>query len=157
MVLTSTSNAQAQNSSQIVSGAYNVFPSSHQANAFTQPGAFVAPTWSELIGEHESPARENASPGLQRPSTGLGIQSTQPQGSINTRLWQALNGFARDQDGNGSGPTTNLPSTAAPSLYEEPKNNPPRTAQNTYMAPPLSLPPSLSTIRLVEEGESEDT
>ena len=63
-----------------------------------------------------------------KPPMGLGIQSasrSQPQAqaqSINTRVWQALNDFARNQeDGWMSEATSKLPSTNAPSLVEEPR------------------------------------
>lgn len=80
--------------------------------------------------------------------TGLGIQPgsrTETQ-SINTRVWQALNEFARNQeDGNVSITTSKLPSTAAPSVIDEPARSPnrmlqQRVQQHRSMRPPVHIP-----------------
>ena len=81
----------------------------------------------------------------QKRPTGLGIQqdSRMQSQSINTRVWQALNDFARNQeDGGGS----DLPSTNAPSLVEESRLSPNRIIQERLhhyrsMAPPINIPP----------------
>ncbi|UJO22352.1 uncharacterized protein CLAFUR5_08833 [Fulvia fulva] len=116
----------------------------------TQPAAQPAPTWSELIA---TPAGSgNGTTNVGRPNTaGLGITDTsQPASqahSINTKLWQALNGFARQQDnGTRSGDTTRLPSTAVPSVCDEPSRASPtrelraRMQSNRPMAPPVNIP-----------------
>ena len=80
----------------------------------------------------------------QKRPTGLGIQpdSRMPSQSINTRVWQALNDFARNQeDGGGS----DLPSTNAPSLVSESRLSPNRIIQERLhhyrsMAPPINIP-----------------
>lgn len=86
----------------------------------------------------------------KRPSgLGLGIQqpeSRQQSQSINTRVWQALNDFARNQEDGASDATSKLPSTNAPSLVEEPRLSPNRMIQDRLqqyrnMAPPINIPP----------------
>lgn len=80
-----------------------------------------------------------------KPSTGLGIQADFPSQSrsINTRMWDALNGFARNQDdGTASITTSKLPSTAVPSINGD--TIPPY--QHRSMGPPLNIP-SLSLAR----------
>nr|POE48107.1 hypothetical protein CFP56_01435 [Quercus suber] len=80
--------------------------------------------------------------------TGLGIQpgSVQQPPSINVRVWEALNAFARDQEHEpGSGNTSKLPSTAAPSVAEETRYTPPhafseRSQQYRLMGPPVDIP-----------------
>ena len=84
---------------------------------------------------------------IQHP-TGLGIRNASPSQSqsINTRLWLALNGFARGQaDGKISGDTSKLPSTAVPSVIDE--QEPcfsaavgAQTPQHRLMAPPVTIP-----------------
>ncbi|KAK5684210.1 hypothetical protein LTS10_004074 [Elasticomyces elasticus] len=84
------------------------------------------------------------------PASGLGIQSGSlaPSQSINTRLWAAMNAFARNQEeGPASGITSHIPSTACPSVVEDeqPPTCPPRSstvpAQNAHcMGPPISIP-----------------
>jgi hypothetical protein len=80
-----------------------------------------------------------------RPSAGLGIQADFPSQSrsINTRVWDALNGFARDQDdGAASITTSKLPSTAVPSINGDAIPS----YQQRPMGPPLNIP-SLSLAR----------
>ncbi|KAK0966275.1 hypothetical protein LTS01_017885 [Friedmanniomyces endolithicus] len=82
--------------------------------------------------------------------TGLGIRpgSMAPSQSINTRLWDAMNAFARGQeDGLPSGTTSKLPSTACPSVAgdEQPKEELNRVVFDRSlhlrsMAPPVSIP-----------------
>ncbi|KAK5168889.1 uncharacterized protein LTR77_006198 [Saxophila tyrrhenica] len=86
-----------------------------------------------------------------KPLAGLGIRpdSRQQTESINTRVFQALNEFARNQeDGEQamSDATSKLPSTNAPSLVEEPWNGYEPVAhqasqQYRPMAPPVNIPP----------------
>jgi hypothetical protein len=91
-------------------------------------------------------AVHNAGAGASpKPSAGLGIQADFPSQSrsINTRMWDALNGFARNQDdGTASITTSNLPSTAVPSINGD--AIPPY--QQRSMGPPLHIP-SLSLAR----------
>jgi hypothetical protein len=80
-----------------------------------------------------------------KPTTGLGIQADFPSQSrsINTRMWDALNGFARNQDdGTASITTSKLPSTAVPSINGD--AIPPY--HHRSMGPPLNIP-SLSLAR----------
>ncbi|EMC96092.1 hypothetical protein BAUCODRAFT_25037 [Baudoinia panamericana UAMH 10762] len=80
---------------------------------------------------------------------GLGIRpssSAQTQ-SIDTRLWTALNDFARKQDdGTASTRTSDLPSTACPSISGEPRLSSGRMLFDSTalpsMAPPIIIPPS---------------
>ncbi|KAK1809419.1 hypothetical protein LTR12_016224 [Friedmanniomyces endolithicus] len=82
--------------------------------------------------------------------TGLGIRpgSMAPSQSINTRLWDAMNAFARGQeDGPSSGTTSKLPSTACPSVAgdEQPKEDFNRMVLDRRlhmrsMGPPVSIP-----------------
>ncbi|WPH00190.1 Hypothetical protein R9X50_00301300 [Acrodontium crateriforme] len=82
-----------------------------------------------------------------RPS-GLGIcagsQSQVP--SINTRVWEALNAFAREQeDGRFSITTSQLPSTATPSVAGDQRISPSRLLQDQLlqsksMRPPVTIP-----------------
>ncbi|KAM0718046.1 hypothetical protein Q7P37_006378 [Cladosporium fusiforme] len=77
--------------------------------------------------------------------TGLGIQPDMPSQSrsISTRMWEALNGFARHQDDSGASFTTSkLPSTAVPSINGD--FIPP--APQRSMGPPLNIP-SMSLAR----------
>ena len=85
----------------------------------------------------------------QKRPTGLGIQpdSRLQSQSINTRIFHALNNFARNQE---DGAASTLPSTNAPSLVEEPQLTPneeiqQRLQQFRSMAPPINIPagPSL--------------
>lgn len=114
----------------------------------TQPNT-VTPAWSQLIGDDAR--HENAAAGRSGSIAGLGIRhgsQTQSQ-SINTRLWQALNGFAREQDtGGNSGDTSKLPSTAVPSVVDELRDSPARAMPDynqdcRIMGPPPNIPPSL--------------
>lgn len=85
----------------------------------------------------------------QKRPMGLGIQPTsrQQSQSINTRVWEALNNFARNQeDGAASDISSRLPSTNAPSLVEEPRLTPnqliqERLQQYRSMGPPINIPP----------------
>lgn len=80
-----------------------------------------------------------------KPVAGLGIQQEFPSQarSINTRMWDALNGFARNQDdGTASVTTSKLPSTAVPSINGD--AIPPY--QPRSMGPPINIP-SLSLAR----------
>ncbi|GAB7360493.1 hypothetical protein MBLNU230_g8444t1 [Neophaeotheca triangularis] len=95
---------------------------------------------SELVQRAESP---------QRQPTGLGIHEDQ---SINFRVWDALNGFARQQDGGCSSPSSKLPSTAVPSVTGDiPPSNLRSAGQhgstgaNRQMGPPLGLPAGFMT------------
>lgn len=86
-----------------------------------------------------------------RPSAGLGIHADFPSQSrsINTRVWDALNGFARDQDdGAASITTSKLPSTAVPSINGDAIP----TYQQRPMGPPLNIP-SLSLARAGFDGD----
>lgn len=89
-----------------------------------------------------------------KPSAGLGIQADFPSQSrsINTRMWDALNGFARNQDdGTASITTSKLPSTAVPSINGD--AIPPY--QQRSMGPPLNIPSlSLARAGLDEYGGS---
>lgn len=142
--------AHGQTSLQDAEITANTFSSSHQFNGASQTGGFVAPTWSSLIGEHDHTHAGNARPATARPATGLGIQdpSQPPADSINNRLWHALNGFARYQeDGRQSGGTSRLPSTAVPSVYDDPGRTSPtqmlreHVQQSHLMGPPVTIPP----------------
>lgn len=69
--------------------------------------------------------------------SGLGIHQNVPSQSqsINTRLWEGLNGFARNQsDGAGSDTTSKLPSTAVPSINGD------AAESRRLMGPPLNIP-----------------
>ena len=87
-----------------------------------------------------------------KPLAGLGIRpvSRSQSQSINTRVWQALNDFARNQEDGGMSETTSkLPSTQAPSLVEEPRLSPNRLLQERLqqyrpMAPPVSIPQNVA-------------
>lgn len=82
----------------------------------------------------------------QKAPAGLGIRPSSRSGSsnINARVWQALNGFARQQeDGVLSDTTSKLPSTAAPSVAGDTAMSPPRPAYNVPslgMRPPVHIP-----------------
>ena len=86
--------------------------------------------------------------------TGLGIQpaASSHSQSINTRVWQALNGFARQQE-DGS---TEIPSTAAPSVVDEQRYaldqaDQQRAQHYRSMGPPVHIPQSQMPIPNVEE------
>lgn len=90
-------------------------------------------------------AVHNAGAGASpKPSAGLGIQQDFPSQSksINTRMWDALNGFARNQDDGASVTTSKLPSTACPSVNGD--AIPPIPQRS--MGPPLNIP-SMSLAR----------
>ena len=100
-------------------------------------------------------AVHNAGAGASpKPSAGLGIQADFPSQSrsINTRMWDALNGFARNQDdGTASITTSKLPSTAVPSINGDAIP----AYQQRSMGPPLSIPSlSLARAGLDEYGGS---
>ncbi|EGP86374.1 uncharacterized protein MYCGRDRAFT_109766 [Zymoseptoria tritici IPO323] len=120
-----------------------------------QPPAPPTPVQQTPV-DHQNPLQTplQYTPGAFH-GVGLGIGNnappqSQPQSqSINTRLWQALNGFARDQDnGSNSGNSSKLPSTAVPSVVDEPQvSNVPAasTARQFHsMAPPLNIPSALT-------------
>ncbi|KAF2487483.1 hypothetical protein BDY17DRAFT_342235 [Neohortaea acidophila] len=84
--------------------------------------------------------------------TGLGIRadSRSQSQSINTRVWQALNEFARNQDDGGVSDTTSkLASTAPPSVIDDnTRVQSSHTAQRQLqphrsMRPPISIPPTV--------------
>ncbi|KAK4540339.1 hypothetical protein LTR36_009296 [Oleoguttula mirabilis] len=91
---------------------------------------------------------EESSGSVSKPA-GLGIRppsSAQDQ-SINTRLWAALNAFAREQeDGPVSDTTSKLPSTACPSIVGDVRLSPSRVLQQRAqqqfrsMGPPINIP-----------------
>ncbi|EME81526.1 uncharacterized protein MYCFIDRAFT_215990 [Pseudocercospora fijiensis CIRAD86] len=110
----------------------------------SQQNAFIAPTWSELIRE---PVMPSSGAGVQNnettnsSTTGLGIRNASQTDSINLRLWNALNAFARQQD--GSHASSNLPSTAVPSVAEgegAPARHTSAHVQPRAMGPPLHIP-----------------
>ena len=96
-------------------------------------------------GVTEFPAAQDVST-PPRQQVGLGIQpgSGSQSQSINTRVWQALNDFARNQE-DVSDTTSKLPSTQAPSLIEETRLSPTRIPQERLklprpMGPPVNIP-----------------
>ena len=97
--------------------------------------------------------------GSQSRPTGLGIQSEsqQPAQSINTRVWEALNAFARDQDdGRMSITTSKLPSTATQSLAGDLRASPTRILQERMqqsrsMGPPVTIPALFPPGSITEE------
>ncbi|EME42729.1 hypothetical protein DOTSEDRAFT_73513 [Dothistroma septosporum NZE10] len=138
----------------------NLYPT-QPADVTTQTGVQPAPTWSELIA---TPAGSgNGITNVGRPdAAGLGIVDTSQRSSqaqsINTKLWQALNGFARQQDNVGeSGNTTRLPSTAVPSVCDEPRRASPtrelraRMQQIRPMAPPVNIPAATINLNRTDE------
>lgn len=141
--------------SAVISQAYNaqdmnIGHGTLQANASNPVGGTIAgqqfamaPTWSQLIGDDNRNA-----PGS---IAGLGIRNASqvPSQSINTRLWHALNGFAREQDNGGnSGDTSKLPSTAVPSVIDEPRTPVQAFSNHNHginsMGPPPIVPPGLA-------------
>lgn len=112
------------------------------------------PTWSQLI--EDNTRNNNTAAGASGSTVGLGIRhvSQAPSRSTNSRLWHALNGFSREQDsGSKSGDTSKLPSTAVPSVVDEPEcpaRAPPVQGRHT-MAPPLNMPPSIVTDTRAEQ------
>lgn len=84
-------------------------------------------------------AIRNAGAGASpKPPTGLGIaQPSRSQSqSINTRVWEALNGFARQQeDGTDTDTSSKLPSTAVPS-----DNGDALPQVQRSMGPPIDIP-----------------
>jgi len=91
--------------------------------------------------------------GPRRQESRLGSQASQPKGlgiragssahpqSINTRVWEALNAFARNQeDGSPAGTTSKLPSTATPSVAGDASDSPDGVPQYRSMGPPLTIP-----------------
>ena len=148
-VATSSANAQDHGTDTNVQ-----YTSQQQGNSSGQQGGFVAPTWSSLIRQPGGNARtEHTTPtATARPTTGLGIGTTSQPHSVNTRLWDALNGFARQQvDGvqpdefSKLASTAPLPSTGAHSVAEEPRASPTRELQERIsrfrsMGPPVTIP-----------------
>ncbi|KAK5124446.1 hypothetical protein LTR85_001663 [Meristemomyces frigidus] len=126
-------------------------------NAFSQPQRSVeqASIGAARSGIHESgrnaaeaAPQEGEASGSQPKPAGLGIRpgsSAQDQ-SINTRLWDALNAFAREQeDGQVSDTASKLPSTACPSTVGEVRLSPSRVLQQRAqqqfrsMGPPANI------------------
>ncbi|KAK0336281.1 hypothetical protein LTR94_009449 [Friedmanniomyces endolithicus] len=111
----------------------------------TSVGALAPPAVSQSPVRH----KQLVQPAPLKP-TGLGIRpgSMAPSQSINTRLWDAMNAFARGQeDGPVSGTTPKLPSTACPSVAgdEQPKEELnrmvlDRSQRMRSMGPPVSIP-----------------
>lgn len=127
--------------------------SQQQGSSSRQQGGFVAPTWSSLIRESANARMEHTTPtATARPTTDLGVGATSQPHSINTTLWDALNGFARQQvDGMQPGELSKLPSTAplpstgAHSVADEPRASPTRELQERIsrlrsMGPPVTIP-----------------
>ena len=94
-----------------------------------------------------------------KPPAGLGIRpdsKPQPQ-SINTRVWQALNDFARNQeDGYASETHSKLLSTAASSVVDETRLSPNRIMQDRLqlyrpMGPPVTIPQETGAPRPIDE------
>lgn len=118
------------------------------AGGYIPSQQLAAPTWSQLIGDNTR--HESGVAGPTGSTAGLGIRnvSQAPSHSINTRLWHALNGFAREQD-NGciSGDTSKLPSTAVPSVVDEPRSPvwamPDEGQGHHTMGPPPNIPSGL--------------
>ncbi|KAF2720096.1 hypothetical protein K431DRAFT_286098 [Polychaeton citri CBS 116435] len=104
---------------------------------------------------HQSEAAPPALEPARAPSqpSGLGIrhETRNESHSINARVWDALNGFARQQDdGEMSITTSQLPSTAAPSVvgdFGQGSNRDVNSwSQNAQrMPPPISLPSGFNT------------
>ncbi|CAK1366854.1 unnamed protein product [Cercospora beticola] len=114
---------------------------------------FVAPTWSELVRGSDEARRDGATPmGRAQHSAGLGITNDSQPRSINTRLWDALNGFARQQADDmqagglsGLPSTAPIPSTGAPSIAGDARPSPARDLQDRCnrfrsMGPPVTIP-----------------
>ncbi|KXT08181.1 hypothetical protein AC579_606 [Pseudocercospora musae] len=98
---------------------HDVARGSPHDHAQSQQNPFMAPTWSQLIREPvtaSSGAAVQNGASINGPTTGLGVRNASQADSINDRLWHALNGFARQQD--ASNPSSNLPSTAVPSVAD---------------------------------------
>lgn len=126
----------------------------HTANASTHEGRYNGsqPLQRHSLGTAQLPASQ------PRPS-GLGIragsQSQVP--SINTRVWEALNAFARDQeDGRMSITTSQLPSTATPSVAGDQRISPTRvlqdrSQQSKSMGPPVTIPTTYPAGSVTEE------
>lgn len=101
-----------------------------------------------------APAHQVANTSPKR-LAGLGIRpdSRSQSQSINTRIWEALNGFARQQEEGGF---SEVPSTAAPSLTDEPRygqeypGHQPAQEQHR-MGPPISVPPNQGVRTNAEE------
>lgn len=91
------------------------------------------------------PAQQRTSQTTPKHLTGLGIQpdSRSQSQSINTRIFEALNGFARQQEDGGY---SDIPSTAAPSVADEPRFSPgyqgPQGHVQNQMGPPINVPPN---------------
>ncbi|KAK1810181.1 hypothetical protein LTR12_015450 [Friedmanniomyces endolithicus] len=108
-------------------------------------GAPVSPVVTQSPARNQQPVQ----PSPLKPA-GLGIRpgSMVPSQSINTRLWDAMNAFARGQeDGPSSGATSKLPSTACPSVGgdDQPKEDLnrmvlDRSLRMRSMGPPVSIP-----------------
>jgi hypothetical protein len=115
----------------------------------TQPASQLSQQYGPSEGYVQVGA-ETVSQALRAPisqpqATGLGIRPETPvqSQSINTRLWDALNAFARDQE--DGPPQDALPSTACPSVAGEPRPSPTRmlqerAQQRRSMGPPVNMP-----------------
>lgn len=120
------------------------------------PGANVLPPWASRMMQTSPSPHQRLDPPVALeatidPSTalGLGINNTTASHSIDTRLWHALNAFAREQDGGHFAGNQALPSTAVPSLIDEPRASPsrvtlgrPQQQRRPMMAPPVNIPHS---------------
>jgi hypothetical protein len=121
------------------------------ATDVTQAATPLDPVQNPLSQHQNVPQTPSQQAPATHYGTGLGIKNTsQAQSqSINTRLWQALNGFAREQENGGnSGGSSKLPSTAVPSVIDEAhagSSQAPNSArQFRSMAPPLNIPSALA-------------
>jgi len=122
----------------------------HDAFSQTQRSFTLAATNPPVPPEGYEPAQmeHQASSSLPQP-TGLGIRpgSLPRTQSIDTRLWDAFNAFARDQEeGPASDTTSKLPSTACPSILGELRPSPTRQMRERAqsqrsMGPPIHIPP----------------
>lgn len=105
---------------------------------------------SSRVAAHVNADQSRAS--SSKPQARLGIRSSsQSQSqSINTRVWQTLNEFARNQEAGGaSGGASKLPSTAAPSVVDEARLSPnsairERLRLHRSMGPPVHIPQGLA-------------
>ncbi|KAF2206410.1 hypothetical protein CERZMDRAFT_89342 [Cercospora zeae-maydis SCOH1-5] len=128
--------------------------SQQQARHSTENNHFVAPTWSELVRGSDEARRDGATPTARaHQTTALGISNESQPRSINTRLWDALNGFARQQADDiqaggglpGLPSTAPLPSTGVSSVAGDARASPARDLQDRCsrfrpMGPPVTIP-----------------
>ena len=120
--------------------------SSQGASHTNRPGQ-VEPEYN-LLPPGYVPAQQ-ASQSSPNRLMGLGIRpdSRSQSRSISTRMWDALNGFARQQEDGGF---SNVPSTAAPSVADEPRFSQGYTGQH-QMGPPVNIPQNAAVRPSVEE------